>query len=599
MERHLKKNKLFKSYIKALIIIVALLFANSSFAQVSNSDKNYFKDNILKLDPLEGIYSSRFFVQERGTGFQKQWTETTELAIKKAANGDLHIISNEQITIRRIGETNAYDVFAKWPAATATCRAYLVNGVSFNYEYRLPEAQLRYNGENINDIVMFGGELIKSYPTASMYADALKKAQEEAKPTEWTGTGFSLKDNYIVTNYHVVDGAKSISVLGINGSFTKGYGAEVIATDKHNDLAILKVYGINIPSANIPYSVKTTTAEVGEEVFVLGYPLTSTMGEEIKLTTGVVSSRSGFQGDVSLYQTTAPIQPGNSGGPLFDSKGNVIGIVSAKHKGAENVGYAIKASYLRNLMESSLPNNVLPQNNKISTSNLSGKVKSAKNFVYYIICSDKTINNIAVTGTTTTNSIESKSSIAEDNYLKGWQNYNSNPEEAVKYFKKAANQGHAKAQYELAGMYFLGRGVTINNTQGTFWLQKAAMQGLSKAQHNLAYNYHHGKNGVKKNYIKAFEWYKKAAVQGEAKSQNSIGCLYSDGLGVKQNYAKAFEWFQKAANQGDTDAQYNLGSLYEDGLGVKKDIQKAIYWYRKAADKNYDDAKEALKRLEK
>lgn len=145
--------------------------------------------------------------------------------------------------------------------------------------------------------------------------------------------------------------------------------------------------GVNITSTNIPYSVKTTTSEVGEEVFVLGYPLTATMGDEIKLTTGVVSSKSGFQGDVSEYQISAPIQPGNSGGPLFDSKGNVIGIVSAKHVGAENVGYAIKTSYLRNLMESAITTNVLPQNNKISSLNLSGKVKAVKNYVYYINCS--------------------------------------------------------------------------------------------------------------------------------------------------------------------------------------------------------------------
>ena len=111
------------------------------------------------------------------------------------------------------------------------------------------------------------------------------------------------------------------------------------------------------------------------------------MGDEIKLTTGVVSSRTGFQGDVSLYQISAPIQPGNSGGPLFDSKGNIIGIVSAKHRGAENVGYAIKASYLKNLIESVMSTNILPQNNKISGFNLSGKVKSVKNYVYYIICS--------------------------------------------------------------------------------------------------------------------------------------------------------------------------------------------------------------------
>ena len=113
------------------------------------------------------------------------------------------------------------------------------------------------------------------------------------------------------------------------------------------------------------------------------------MGDEIKLTTGVVSSKSGFQGDVSLYQISAPIQPGNSGGPLFDGKGNIIGIVSAKHKGTENVSYAIKVSYLKNLMESSISTNIFPQTNKIQNQNLSGKVKSVKNYVYYIVCSSQ------------------------------------------------------------------------------------------------------------------------------------------------------------------------------------------------------------------
>jgi S1-C subfamily serine protease len=110
------------------------------------------------------------------------------------------------------------------------------------------------------------------------------------------------------------------------------------------------------------------------------------MGDEIKLTTGVISSKSGFQGDMSQYQVSAPVQPGNSGGPLFDSKGNLIGIISSKHSKAENAGYAVKASYLKNLVEGRSKNNLLPQTNRILNLNLSGKVKAVKNYVYYINC---------------------------------------------------------------------------------------------------------------------------------------------------------------------------------------------------------------------
>lgn len=210
---------------------------------------------------------------------------------------------------------------------------------------------------------------------------------------EWSGTGFALKNNYIVTNYHVVEDAKTINIQGINGDFNTKYNASIVATDKFNDLAILSIEDATISTSSIPYSIKTFTSEVGEDVFVLGYPLTSTMGEEIKLTTGIISSKTGYQGDVSLYQISAPIQPGNSGGPLFDGEGNIIGIVSAKHRGAENVGYAIKASYLRNLIESAMTINIFPQNNKIANYKLSDKVKSIKNYVYYITCSNKTSKN--------------------------------------------------------------------------------------------------------------------------------------------------------------------------------------------------------------
>ncbi len=228
---------------------------------------------------------------------------------------------------------------------------------------------------------------LKMYPTVSQNGSI-----SPASPTErlWSGTGFALNEGYIATNYHVVDGAKSIKVLGINGTYNNEYNATVIATDKNNDLAIIRINDSRFNGfGTIPYRVKTNTSDVGEDIFVLGYPLTTTMGDEIKLTTGVISSKTGFQGDVSLYQISAPIQPGNSGGPLFDGNGNLIGIVNAKHQGAENVGYAIKASYLRNLMESATSQNILPSNNTISGQALTGKVKILKNYVFMIKCSNK------------------------------------------------------------------------------------------------------------------------------------------------------------------------------------------------------------------
>ncbi len=222
---------------------------------------------------------------------------------------------------------------------------------------------------------------LKMYPTASNTGLTTQTAT-------WSGTGFALNNGYIATNYHVVENAKSIKVKGIGGNFNIEYDATVVTTDTHNDLAIIKINDSRFSSfGTIPYRVKTTTSEVGEDVFVLGYPLTTTMGDEIKLTTGVISAKTGFLGDVSLYQISAPIQPGNSGGPLFDGQGNLIGIVNAKHTGAENVSYAIKASYLSNLAESASNTSILPSSNSISGLPLSEKVKKLKNFTFMITCS--------------------------------------------------------------------------------------------------------------------------------------------------------------------------------------------------------------------
>ena len=227
---------------------------------------------------------------------------------------------------------------------------------------------------------------IKMYPTAS-------SSNLSGRKQEWSGTGFALNNGYVVTNYHVVEDAKSITISGINGDFNTSYTASVVASDKTNDLAIIRVSDNRFNGFGaLPYAIDMNQAEVGNDVFVLGYPLTQTMGDEIKLTNGIISSRTGFQGNVSLYQMSAPIQPGNSGGPMFNSKGNVVGIVCAHHKGTENVGYAIKTSYLKILAETSSISNIFPTYNTVASLPLSGQVKILKKYVFLIKCSNS-LNN--------------------------------------------------------------------------------------------------------------------------------------------------------------------------------------------------------------
>jgi len=223
--------------------------------------------------------------------------------------------------------------------------------------------------------------LIKLYPTAE---DNIKKSRNPSALSSGSGFGISA-DGIIATSFHVIDGANTINVRGINEDFNKTFKARVLIVDKNNDLAIIQIDDLDFTSIDsIPYIFNPEFSGVGTSIFVLGYPLRASMGDEIKLTNGIISSQSGFQGDITSYQISAPVQPGNSGGPLFDSNGSIIGIVNAKHAGAENASYAIKSNYLSILIKM-LPKQVSLQNeNILKDKTLTQQVEIIKKFVYVI-----------------------------------------------------------------------------------------------------------------------------------------------------------------------------------------------------------------------
>jgi uncharacterized protein len=165
------------------------------------------------------------------------------------------------------------------------------------------------------------------------------------------------------------------------------------------------------------------------------------------------------------------------------------------------------------------------------------------------------------------------------------QNY----EESKKWLLKAAAQGLALAQTELAGLYLMAK----NYEAAVILMRKAAEQGHFIAQYNLGKYYLEGTGGVK-DYKEALKWNSKAARQGYSGAQNSIGIMYKNGLGVQQNYAEALRWFRKAAQQGDGGSQFNLGKMYEEGRGVTRDYQEAVKYYHLAAIKGIPNAQAML-----
>ncbi|MGA2176658.1 MAG: serine protease [Verrucomicrobiota bacterium] len=169
------------------------------------------------------------------------------------------------------------------------------------------------------------------------------------------GTGFFVtKDGYLLTNHHVVREAGRIEVKYRSQVFK----AKVIEVDKENDLAALKVEGDNFQPLSIS---RAESADLGQEVFTIGFPNIEMQGVEPKYTDGKISSLAGMQDDPAEYQISVPVQPGNSGGPLCDVNGQVVGIVVARLNDfavlqtsgvmPQNVNYAVKSRHALRLLQ--------------------------------------------------------------------------------------------------------------------------------------------------------------------------------------------------------------------------------------------------------
>ena len=155
--------------------------------------------------------------------------------------------------------------------------------------------------------------------------------------------------------------------------------------------------------------------------------------------------------------------------------------------------------------------------------------------------------------------------------------------EAVKWHRKAANQGIGLAQNFLGTYYLYGEGVIKNEAEAVKWFRKAAQAGFVGGMHRLGYCYVTG-TGMTKDEAEAVKWFRKAADAGYAPAMGSLGDCYDDGTGVTSDEAEAVKWFRKAAQAGSVVGMYRLALCYANGTGVTKDEAEAVKWLRNAAD---------------
>lgn len=370
----------------AILILIVSAFGQRIFGQsdvneikITNENETTIKAyfDSVSTDPVEGIYKS-----VSGNFYR--------IAIKKYNDKYLAIILNTENKKRwKIGAVKAY--FEKSAEENLFSIKWLMGD-------KTPKETIgRLENETVLKILLptgLYGSTEENY-FLKMYPSNKPQTSKSSNAIAITGSGFFITPKgLIATNAHVVNGAKKIEIKVPTDSDGITYSAKLILIDTKNDVAIIQIDDASFKQLMpLPYGI-SENADIGEKSFTIGYPLNDIMGTNYKVADGIISSKTGIADDIRYYQITIPIQPGNSGGPLFNSQGNIIGITSAKLNSkavgvqVENVNYAIKAAYLVNLINM-VPNTYVPTpTNQLVGRELREQIKILKDYVCLIQVSE-------------------------------------------------------------------------------------------------------------------------------------------------------------------------------------------------------------------
>ena len=311
--------------------------------QMSPDERVYF-EQLRKTNPDvdQAVVEHTFFLQ--------QLNRCDEVRKLKSNLSDIHIDLAEKGLIqssRLQGKARVIYLYNKYKRVAASAAS--IAGIT-----ALAFTALLSQGKPANkqDIM----ELSRDIKTIDQKVNAIQKKNYELEknlnvvqdqattlpPIEYKsgGTGFLIDvKGYIATNAHVVKDAQHIAVQTDNGTEIT---AKVIYMNHDNDIAILKLTGKNYKApSSIPYSIKKSSGDLAERIFTLGYPR-----NDIVYGDGYIASKTGYNGDTLSCQITIPANRGNSGSPIFNKNGEVIGILSKKEQTAEGVAFAIRSKYI-------------------------------------------------------------------------------------------------------------------------------------------------------------------------------------------------------------------------------------------------------------
>ena len=306
----------------------------------------YVFGDIYKYDCIT-ISNNKF---PRATGFETSWivdkNKKSAFLIASGRNGEVTFNPN---TYLKILWWNDYSFSGKFDNANTVLNdtVYVFNSIDRTYQSSSAYKD-ETKGEQINKASC---EVKRISSSSGILKDKNSIDKEIIKVS--SGTGFAVNNKgYIITNSHVVDGCNRVDV------HSKGeiYSSKIIANDYINDLALIK---INLLTKEF-FTINNENPKLLDDVYAAGYPFGDFVSSSVKVTSGIVSALTGIGNNYSQIQIDAALQPGNSGGPIFNKKGVLMGVAVSKLSlesilesydvVPENVNFAIKSSVVKNLL---------------------------------------------------------------------------------------------------------------------------------------------------------------------------------------------------------------------------------------------------------
>ena len=345
-------------------------------------EKKYFQQlrkNTPEIDQM--VVEHRLFLQQMDVyADQKNFLQTLHsIHTDLIASGDIY--DGEEIEITTKGKV--LQLWTKYKRITAIAAS--IAGITA-LAISLLTAQLSPATPSKSDLQELSRKINVLEKKTNVLNAEIKKDQSAVTTPSRTfttgGTGFLIDGRgYLVTNAHVLKG--NGVVVNSNG---KDLTATIVYIDQDKDLALLKIDDQAFkPVISLPYSFKKSSFDLGADIYTLGYPR-----DIIVYNSGYISATSGHDGDTSSLQISLPANPGNSGGPVLNKNGEVVGILSTRETGAEGVVFAIKSNGIYELLNNLKKEDTSYQNIKMPvTSNLKKldreqQIKRVADYVYQV-----------------------------------------------------------------------------------------------------------------------------------------------------------------------------------------------------------------------